>query len=238
MDVSTSLLSAPAVQAALLAIAGALAYWLKDIPGLLVSWVKRFFISSLTIDSRDDFLFSALVEYMDEHPALRSVNQFTAHSVRSGSQYQNLEEDLRNGQPPRAVLSPSEGVHIVMIEGRLIWLRREVQVGQSIFEKVTLAHFGRSAEFLESFLQSAINTRVARETDTLSVYVPNPFHGGDWTRARLGSRRPLSSVANARLCWPICRLFSKGASVMPSWAFLGAEVICSMGHPAAAKHRW
>lgn len=194
MDVSTSLLSAPATQAALLAIAGALAYWLKDIPGLLVSWVKRFFISSLTIDSRDDFLFSALVEYMDEHPALRRVNQFTAHSVRSGSQYQNLEEDLRNGQPPRAVLSPSEGLHLVMIEGRLIWLRREVQVGQSIFEKVTLAHFGRSAEFLESFLQSAINTRVARETDTLSVYVPNPFHGGDWTRARLGSRRPLSSV--------------------------------------------
>jgi chaperone BCS1 len=25
-------------------------------------------------------------------------------------------------------------------------------------------------------------------------YIPNPFHGGDWMRARLGSRRPLASV--------------------------------------------
>ncbi|MBK7027307.1 MAG: hypothetical protein IPH40_10715 [Polaromonas sp.] len=77
----TSLLSAPAFQAALLAAAGAIAYWLKDIPALLVSWGKRFFISSMTVDSRDKFLFGALVEYMDEHPALRRVNQFTARTV-------------------------------------------------------------------------------------------------------------------------------------------------------------
>ncbi len=193
MEAST-LFSAPALQAALLAAAGALAYWLKDVPGLAVSWARRFFISTLTVDSRDEFLFSALIEYMDTHPKLRGVNQFTARSVRRGTAYQSLDDDLRNGQPPRAFLSPGEGLHIVRLDGRWLWIRRDVQVAQAVFEKVSLSQFGRSPARLQTFLQAAIDARAARETDTLSVYIPNPFHGGDWMRARLGSRRPLSSV--------------------------------------------
>ncbi|MDQ7745562.1 AAA family ATPase [Hydrogenophaga pseudoflava] len=184
----------PVAQAAVLAAAGALAFWLKDVPGLVVSWGQRFFISMLTIDSRDEFLFSALVEYMDAHPSLRQVNQFTARSVRQGTAYQSLEEDLRAGQAPRAYLSPGEGLHILRIDGRLVWIRRELQVTQSVFERISLSHFGRTGGWLEAFLQRAIDARASRESDTLSVYIPNPFHGGDWMRARLGSRRPLSSV--------------------------------------------
>jgi chaperone BCS1 len=191
---ASTLFSAPALQAALLAAAGALAYWLKDVPGLVVSWARRFFISTLTVDSRDEFLFSALIEYMDTHPKLRGVNQFTARSVRQGTAYQSLDDDLRNGQPPRAFLSPGEGLHIVRLDGRWLWIRRDVQVAQAVFEKVSLSQFGRSPARLQAFLQAAIDARAARETDTLSVYIPNPFHGGDWMRARLGSRRPLSSV--------------------------------------------
>ena len=193
MDASY-LLSPPALQALLLAVAGALAYWLKDVPGLVLSWGRRFFISTLSVDSRDEFLFAALVEYMDRHPGLRGVNQFTARSVRRGTEYQSLAEDLRNGQPPRAYLSPGEGVHVLRVDGRWLWLRRELQVGQSVFERVNLSVWGRSPAFLERFLQAAIDARAAREIDTLSVYIPNPFHGGDWMRARLGSRRPLASV--------------------------------------------
>lgn len=189
-----TLLQTPAAQAALLAAAGALAFWLKDVPGLIVSWLKRFFISTLTIDSRDEFLFAALVEYMDAHPSLRQVNQFTARSVRQGTAYQSLEEDLRAGQAPRAYLSPGEGLHLLWIDGRLVWIRRELQVAQSVFERISLSHFGRSGDWLSAFLQRAIDARASRESDTLSVYIPNPFHGGDWMRARLGSRRPLASV--------------------------------------------
>jgi chaperone BCS1 len=194
MGDTSQLLSQPALQAAALAAAGALAYWLKDVPGLLIGWGRRFFVSTLSVDSRDEFLFAALVEYMDQHPGLRGVNQFTARSVRRGTEYQSLAEDLRNGQPPRAFLSPGEGLHILRVGGRWLWLKRELQVGQSVFEKVSLSTLGRSPAFLADFLQAAIDARAARETDTLSVYIPNPFHGGDWMRARLGSRRPLASV--------------------------------------------
>ncbi len=189
-----TLLHSPAAQAALLAAAGMLAFWLRDVPGLVFSWLKRFFISTLTVDSRDEFLFGALVEYMDAHPALRQVNQFTARSVRRGSAHQSLDEDLRAGQAPRAFLSPGEGLHILWLDRRLVWMRRELQVAQSVFERISLSHFGRSGAWLADFLQQAIAARAARESDTLSVYIPNPFHGGDWMRARLGSRRPLSSV--------------------------------------------
>ncbi len=189
-----ALLHSPAAQAALLAVAAAFAFWLRDVPGLVIAWLRRFAISTLTVDSRDEFLFSALVEYMDAHPALRQVNQFTARSVRRGTAHQSLEEDLRGGQPPRALLSPGEGLHILWVDGRLLWMRRELQVGQSVFERISLSHFGRSGDWLAAFLQRAIEARANRESDTLSVYIPNPFHGGDWMRARLGSRRPLSSV--------------------------------------------
>nr|WP_308645933.1 AAA family ATPase [Ottowia beijingensis] len=101
---------------------------------------------------------------------------------------------MRNGQPPRAYLSPGEGLHILRLDGRWLWIRRDVQVAQAVFEKISLSQFGRSPARLQAFLQAAIDTRAARETDTLSVYIPNPFHGGDWMRARLGSRRPLASV--------------------------------------------
>ncbi len=181
-------------QAALLAAAAALAYWLKDLPGLVLGWAKRFFITTMSVDSRDEFLFSALVEYMDAHPAMKRVNQFTAKSVRRGTQYQNLEDDLRAGQPPKAYLSPGEGFHIFTLNGKLLWLRREVQVAQSVFERVSLSHFGRDVSLLKTLLDEAIATRAARDADQLSVYLPNPFHGGDWMRARLGARRSLASV--------------------------------------------
>ena len=241
MDFSSTLLSPPALQAAMLAIAGALLYWLKDVPRLLIGWGKRFFVSTLTVDSRDDFLFPALVEYMDQHPGLRGVNQFTARSVRRGTEYQSLAEDLRNGQPPRAYLSPGEGVHILRVDGRWLWLRRELQVTQSVFEKVSLSTLGRSPAFLERFLQAAIDARAARETGTLSVYIPNPFtvatgcgrawaHAGHWPRSC--SRR-----GRARRCWPIWNAFSTAASATPSWASPGVAATCCTARPAPARPR-
>ena len=234
-----SLLHFPAMQALLLAAIGALAFWLRDVPGLVLSWVKRFFITTLTLDSRDEFLFAALVEYMDLHPALRQVNQFTARSVRQGSAHQSLEDDLRSGQTPRAYLSPGEGLHILRIDGRLVWVRREVQVAQSVFERISLSHFGRSSAFLTRFLQQAIDARANRESDALSVYIPNPFHGGDWMRARLGSRRPRCSRRDRpRRCSATCSASTGRASAMPSWASRGAGAICCMARPARERPRW
>lgn len=184
----------PAGDTLFLAAAGALAYWFKDVPAWVLSWARRYIVSTLSVDSRDEFLFGALIELMDEHPALSRVNQFTARSVRRGTAYQNLADDLRAGLTPRAYLSPAQGLHVFRVDGRWVWLLRELQVGQSVFERITLSHFGRSTAWLTALLDEAIARRAARETDSLAVFVPNPYTGGDWMRARLGSRRPIGSV--------------------------------------------
>ena len=70
---------------AALALFGLLAVWLRDVPGKVVAWGKHFFVSTLTVDSRDELMFPALVEYMDSREALRRLNNFTARAVRQSS---------------------------------------------------------------------------------------------------------------------------------------------------------
>ena len=47
---------------ATLALFGLLAVWLRDVPAKVVAWAKHFFVSTLTVDSRDELMFPALVE--------------------------------------------------------------------------------------------------------------------------------------------------------------------------------
>ena len=55
----------------LLAVLGIVAMWLRDVPAKLFAWAKHFVVTTLTVDSRDELLFPALIEYMDSRDALR-----------------------------------------------------------------------------------------------------------------------------------------------------------------------
>ena len=103
---------------ATLALFGLLAVWLRDVPAKVFGWAKHFFVSTLTVDSRDELMFPALVEYMDSREALRRLNNFTARAVRQGTSYQSLHDELQQGGRPLTVLSPGEGFHIFYLDGR------------------------------------------------------------------------------------------------------------------------
>ena len=91
---------------------------------------KHFFVTTLAVDSRDELMFPALVEYMDSREALRRINNFTVRAVRQqGSSYQSLHDELQQGGRPVPLFSPGEGFHIFVLDGRLMWMKREVQVG-------------------------------------------------------------------------------------------------------------
>ncbi|QTD43743.1 AAA family ATPase [Ottowia testudinis] len=189
-----NLFSNPALQAMVLAVAGALGYWLKDIPGQLFSWFKQYVVSTLTVDSRDEFLFGALTEFLDRHPSAQRLNNVKVHSARRGSEFRTLEEELRTGHSPLAFYSPAEGLHFMRLQGRLLWIQRDMQFAQVVYERIRISCFGRLPTRLQALMQNAIEQRTARETDLLSVYIPNPFDGSGWMHARLGTLRPLSSV--------------------------------------------
>lgn len=177
-----------------LGLLGALAFWLKEaLPALLV-FLSRYVVSTVSVDNRDEILFPTVVEYMHARDVLRRINQFTVRAVKESDAYQSFADDLRQGIRPRAFLSPAEGFHIFWLDGRLMWMKREVSVGQTVFEKITLSTFGRDKSVLEGFIEAAIEARVARELDKIAIYIPNPYTHGDWSRARLGNNRRLASI--------------------------------------------
>jgi chaperone BCS1 len=113
-----------------LALVGILAMWLHEVPAKMAGWAKHFLVTTLTVDSRDELMFPALVEYMDSRDALRRINNFTVRTVRQqGSTYQSLHDELQQGGRPAALFSPGEGFHLFVLDGRLMWMKREVQVG-------------------------------------------------------------------------------------------------------------
>lgn len=181
-------------QALALGLLGAVALWLRDVPKLIFGWLRQFFVVTLSFDSRDEFMFMTLVDYMNELPALRSINNFTVRAVRSTSDYTSLEEELRQGGHPQAYLSPGEGFHIFRLENRWLWMKREVQVSNSVVERIALSTLGRDKSVLERFVEEALTARTQREVNKVSVFIPSPYTGGDWMRTRLGNSRKLASV--------------------------------------------
>ena len=177
-----------------LGLAGLLALWLREVPKLAWSQFKRLFFSTLTFDNRDELMFTTLVEYMDSREALRGINQFTVRGVRQSSGYSSFADDLRQGAYPQTFLSPAEGFHIFRLDGRLMWMTREVTAVQTVLEKITLSTLGRDRRVLEAFVAAAMEHRISRELNKIAIYVPNPFNQTDWMRAKLGNNRRLSSI--------------------------------------------
>lgn len=173
---------------------GLLAVWLRDVPRHFWSVFKRNFISTLTFDNRDELMFATLVEYMNAKDVLRGINQFTVRGVRQSSAYSSFADDIRQGAYPETYLSPGEGFHIFTLDGRLMWMTRELQVVQTVLEKITLSTFGRDKKPLEEFIRAALAHRISRELNKIAIYVPNPFNHSDWMRAKLGNNRKLASI--------------------------------------------
>jgi chaperone BCS1 len=177
-----------------LAALGVAAMWLRDLPAKFAAWSKHFFVTTLTVDSREELLFPALVEYMDTREPLRRLNNFTMRAVRDqGSSYQSLNDELQQGGRPRTAVSPGEGFHVFFLDGRLMWMKREVSVGMAVVEKITLSTLGRDKAPLEALANAAMEHRIARELNRIAIYVPSSY-SNDWMRARLGNNRKLDSV--------------------------------------------
>jgi chaperone BCS1 len=177
-----------------LALLGVAAMWLRDVPAKFAAWAKHFFVTTLTVDSRDELMFPALVEYMDSRDALRRLNNFTVRAVRTNtSSYQSLQDELQQGGRPATVFSPGEGFHLFVMDGRLMWMKREIQVANSIIEKISLSTLGRDTRPLQKLVGAAMDHRIARELNRIAIYVPSPY-SNEWSRARLGNNRKLDSV--------------------------------------------
>lgn len=172
---------------------GVAAVWLRALPAKIFDWAKRFFVTTLTFDSRDELMFRTLVEYMHTQEAFSKINNFTVRTVRQGSDYQDLADELNQGGKPQAFLSPGEGFHIFKLEKKWVWMTREVQANITVLEKISLSTLGRDKKLLQDFIQHAIDLRITRELDKISILIPSSYNN-EWIRAKLGNNRKLSSI--------------------------------------------
>jgi mitochondrial chaperone BCS1 len=177
-----------------LAVLGMGMMWLRELPARGMGWARHFFVTTLTIDSREELLFPALVEYMNTREVFRRINNFTVKCMRQQeTTFQSLQDELQQGGRPRPLFSPGEGFHLFLLDGRLMWMYREVQVGMSVIEKIKLSTLGRDKKPLEALVNAAMEHRIEREVNRIAIYVASAY-GNDWTRARLGNNRRLDSV--------------------------------------------
>jgi len=72
-------------------------------------------------------------------------------------------------------------------------MKREIQVANSIIEKISLSTLGRDKGPLQKLVGEAMEHRIARELNRIAIYVPSPY-SNEWSRARLGNNRKLDSV--------------------------------------------
>jgi chaperone BCS1 len=172
---------------------GVAAVWLRALPAKIFDWAKRFFVTTLTFDSRDELMFRTLVEYMHTQEAFSKINNFTVRTVRQGSDYQDLADELNQGGKPQAYLSPGEGFHIFKLDNTWVWMTREVQANITVLEKISLSTLGRDKKLLQNFIQHAIDLRINRELDKISILIPSSYNN-EWIRAKLGNNRKLSSI--------------------------------------------
>lgn len=79
----------------MLGLIGIVAVWFREVPKTFFNWAKQIFVTTLSFDSRDELLFSTLVEYMHEKDVPRRINNFTVRKVRQGPVYQTLQDELQ-----------------------------------------------------------------------------------------------------------------------------------------------
>jgi hypothetical protein len=71
---------------------------------------------------------------VDRREVLRRINSFTVRTVREQSAgYRSLHDALQRGGRPTPTFSPGDGVHVFVLDGRPMWMKREVQVGAQRF---------------------------------------------------------------------------------------------------------
>lgn len=81
MDSVKSLIDANTLLTGGLAITafGVIAVWFRDLPAKLFNWGKKFFVTTLSFDSRDELMFRPRVHDLRDDPTRRETNLMFAH---------------------------------------------------------------------------------------------------------------------------------------------------------------
>lgn len=171
-----------------LGLVGVLAAALHKLPAALWHQLKRGFIVTARLDSRND-VFGAFIAWLDDQRFGQRSRLFTVIQAPPAV----AEEPLAADDAPRLQYSPAPGFHLFIYRGRLMWMHRDISLNLQVIETITLGALFASRRLMEELLEAAMRHASLQRANKLTLYTVDRF-GDDWRLADSKPRRSLDSV--------------------------------------------
>ncbi len=171
-----------------LGLVGVAAASLRKLPAALWGQIKRAFIVTATLDSRND-LFAAFVAWLDEQRFGRRSRWFSVVQAPPAL----ADDEPTVDDAPKLQYSPAPGFHLFWHRGHLMWLHRDIAMNLQVVETIRLGALFASRRMLEELLESVARHAGARRANRLTLYTVDKW-GEDWRLADTKPRRSLESV--------------------------------------------
>jgi chaperone BCS1 len=171
-----------------LGLVGVVAAALHKLPLALWQQLKRSFIVTARLDSRND-VFGAFITWLDDQRFGRTSRLFTVIQAPHAM----AEEPLASDDAPRLQYSPAPGFHLFIYRGRLMWMHRDISMNLQVIETITLGALFARRRLLEELLEAAVRHASLQRANKLTLYTVDRF-GDEWRLADSKPRRSLDSV--------------------------------------------
>jgi mitochondrial chaperone BCS1 len=171
-----------------LGLVGVVAASLRGLPGALWSQLKRGFIVTATLDSRND-LFAAFVAWLNDQRFGQRSRWFTVVQAPPAV----AEDEATADDTPRLQYSPAPGFHLFWYRGHLMWMQREIAMNLQVVETIRLGAFFARRRLMEELLEGVARHAGERRANRLTLYTVDRW-GDEWRLADSKPRRALDSV--------------------------------------------
>ncbi len=172
-----------------LGLMGVVVAGLRKLPGAIWSQVKRAFIVTVTLDSRND-LFAAFTAWLNDQRFGRKSRLFTV--IQAPPAVADASPETTDDTPPLQY-SPAPGFHLFWYRNRLMWMQREISLNLLVVETVHLGALFAGRRYMEDLLEGVVRHAGERRANKLALYTMDRW-GNEWHLADTKPRRSLDSV--------------------------------------------
>lgn len=170
-----------------LGLVGVLVALLRNIPGVIWAYGRRFLIATAVIDNRTN-LFDALVVWLNDLPFGRNSRFFTVIQANA-----DPDDDSSQNGMPRLLYSPAPGFHFFWYQGHLMWMEREVSVNLQVVDTLKIHVLFGKRDFVANLFEDVLKrTYASLANHTMLFSVDN--WADNWRQGDARPRRAIDSV--------------------------------------------
>jgi chaperone BCS1 len=178
--------------AGMLAAAGGLVAWARNLPMQLTGLVQRQFIVSVEVQSQD-VLFTWISTWLSDNPYTKKSRALSASVDYRRNDERSDEETMTHSH--RILFTPAPGSHVIRYRNTLVWVHRVREKEKTAFgntsETFTFTFFGRSQQLAHDFFTEIAASVYKADQGYQAVFVSS---GSAWESFIKRRPRPLDSI--------------------------------------------